>query len=107
MHSPRPLWLQSLIVFWAQAEEKIFISQSAASWVEGGRQTEKGGGEGERGKMHLQEQRANRFGVAVALRCISCVKLVYPQSACSLPSCSFAQQEAECLKLSSDSPATF
>lgn len=57
--------------------------------------------------MHLQEERANRFGVAVALRCISCVKLVYPQSACSLPSCSFAQQEAECLKLSSDSPATF
>lgn len=56
--------------------------------------------------MHLQQERANRFGVAVALRCISCVKLVYPKSACSLPSCSFAQQEAECLKLSGDSPAT-
>lgn len=48
MHSPRPLWLQSLIVFWAQAEEKIFISQSAASWVERERERETGGWEGVR-----------------------------------------------------------
>lgn len=45
--------------------------------------------------------RANRFGMAVVVVCVSCVKLVYPQTACKLPSCSFAQQEAKCLKLSS------